>query len=86
MHVESHAWQSALPCTCVRSLCQEVGVRAGGNDGFIGRVEQPTSQRVQGFQVQRLPGSAFSLVNSAAQKSQLSWDSSPLRGLITFHK
>jgi hypothetical protein len=29
-------------------------------DGLIRRVEQPARQRVRGFQVQRLPGSAFS--------------------------
>ena len=31
-------------------------------EGLLRRVEQPSRQRVQGFQVQRLPGSAFSLV------------------------
>ena len=34
---------------------KKYGCERGAIDGFVGRVEQPACQRVQGFQVQRLP-------------------------------
>ena len=38
---------------------------------LIRRVEQPARQRVRGFQVQRLPGSAFSLVQMLSGRVNL---------------
>ena len=56
---------------------RKYGCERGENDGSIRRVEQPARQRVQGFQVQRLPESAFSLVQVLFGRPNYRWTLSP---------